>query len=38
MITLLIFVIFGAMVGLILYELVDQVQGSAHRLQDRYHD
>ena len=30
--------IFGAMTRLIIYELVDELRGSSHKLTDRYHE
>lgn len=31
-------IIFSAMIGLILFELVDEVRGSTAKLVDRYHE
>ncbi|CDG82226.1 hypothetical protein GJA_1582 [Janthinobacterium agaricidamnosum NBRC 102515 = DSM 9628] len=30
--------IFGAMISFIAYELIDEMRGSAQKLQDRYHE
>lgn len=38
MFSLLVMGIFGGMVGLVLYELVEEVHGSKLDLQDRYHE
>lgn len=38
MITLLLYGIFGGVVGLVLYELIEEIHDGAHRLQDRYHE
>lgn len=36
--TLLTVGMFGGMIVLVLYELVQEMQGSKHKLIDRYHD
>ncbi|MET3131304.1 hypothetical protein AAKU55_001563 [Oxalobacteraceae bacterium GrIS 1.11] len=38
MFTVLIIGIFGAMIGLIIYEVVDELRGSSQKLMDRYHE
>lgn len=38
MLSILFMAIFGGMVGLVLYELVEEVHGSALDLRDRYHE
>jgi|CXWL01.1.fsa_nt_gi hypothetical protein len=38
MISLMVFAVFGAMVGLVAFELVEEVRGGKHKLQDRYHE
>lgn len=38
MLSMLVMAIFGGMVGLVLYELVDEVHGSQLDLHDRYHE
>jgi len=38
MITLLTMAIFGGMIALVVYEIVQEVQGSKHKLNDRYHE
>ena len=38
MFTLLTIGIFGGMICLIIYELVDELRGSKHKLTDRYHE
>ena len=38
MLNMLVIAILGGMVGLILYELVDEVRGGSHELHDRYHE
>jgi hypothetical protein len=38
MFTLLTMGIFGGMIALVVYELVQETQGSKHRLTDRYHE
>lgn len=35
---LLVIGIFGAMISLIIYEVVDELRGSTHKLEDRYHE
>ncbi|WP_267878020.1 hypothetical protein [Duganella aceris] len=36
--TLLTMGIFGGMIALVVYELVQEMQGSKHKLMDRYHE
>lgn len=38
MLSLWVIAIFGGMVGLVLYELVEEVRGGANQLHDRYHE
>ena len=38
MLNVLLIAIFGAMIGLVAYELVDEVRGGADKLHDRYHE
>lgn len=38
MFSMLVMAIFGGTVGLVLYELVEEVHGSKLDLQDRYHE
>jgi hypothetical protein len=38
MLSLWVIAILGGMVGLVLYELVEEVRGGAHQLHDRYHE
>ena len=38
MITLLTMAIFGGMIALVVYEIVQEVGGSKHKLNDRYHE
>jgi hypothetical protein len=38
MLSMLIIAILGGMVGLVLYELVEEVRGGSHELHDRYHE
>ncbi|CUI08771.1 hypothetical protein [Massilia antarctica] len=38
MLSMFVMAIFGGMVGLVLYELVEEVHGSALDLRDRYHE
>lgn len=38
MFSMLVIAMFGGMVGLVLYELVEEVHGSKLDLQDRYHE
>jgi hypothetical protein len=38
MLNMLVLAILGGMVGLVLYELVDEVRGGSHELHDRYHE
>ncbi len=38
MLSMLVIAILGGMVGLVLYELVDEVRGGSHELHDRYHE
>ncbi len=38
MLSLWVVAILGGMVGLILYELVEEVRGGSHQLHDRYHE
>lgn len=35
---LLVIGIFGAMISLIVYEVIDELRGSRHKLEDRYHE
>jgi hypothetical protein len=36
--TLLTMGIFGGMISLVVYELVQEMRGSKHKLMDRYHE
>jgi hypothetical protein len=36
--TLLTMGIFGGMIALVVYELVQEMRGSKHKLMDRYHE
>ena len=36
--TLLTMRIFGGMIALVVYELVQEMRGSKHKLMDRYHE
>ena len=38
MFSMLVVAIFGGMVGLVLYELVQEVRGGSRDLHDRYHE
>ena len=38
MLSLLVMAILGGMVGLVLYELVQEVRGGSKELHDRYHE
>jgi len=38
MVTLLAMAIFGGMIALVVYEIVQEVSGSKHKLNDRYHE
>ncbi len=38
MLTLFTMGIFGGMIALVIYELVEEMRGSKHKLQDRYHE
>jgi hypothetical protein len=38
MLSLWVIAILGGMVGLIAYELVEEVRGGKHQLHDRYHE
>ncbi len=38
MLSMLVIAMLGGLVGLVLYELVEEVRGGAHRLEDRYHE
>ena len=38
MLNMLVMAILGGMVGLVLYELVEEVRGGSHELHDRYHE
>ncbi len=38
MFTLLTIGIFGGMIALIVYELIEESRGSHHKLSDRYHE
>ena len=38
MLSLLVFAMLGGMVGLVVYELVEEVRGGKHQLNDRYHE
>ena len=38
MLAMFVVAIFGGMVGLVVYELVQEIRGSAHQLHDRYHE
>jgi len=38
MLSMFVLAIFVAMAGLVLYELVEEVRGGKHRLEDRYHE
>lgn len=38
MLSMFVMAIFGGMVGLVLYELVEEVHGSKLNLHDRYHE
>jgi hypothetical protein len=38
MLSLWVLAMFGGMVGLVIYELVQEVHGGRHQLHDRYHE
>ena len=38
MLSMLVIAILGGMVGLVVYELVEEVRGGSHDLHDRYHE
>ena len=38
MFSMLVIAILGSMVGLIIFELVQEVRGSSHELHDHYHE
>ena len=38
MLSMLVIGILGGMVGLVIYELVEEVRGGKHELRDRYHE
>jgi hypothetical protein len=38
MLSMFVIAMMGGMVGLVLYELIQEVQGGSDRLQDRYHE
>ena len=38
MLTLFTMGIFGGMIALVIYELVEEMRGSKHKLHDRYHE
>jgi hypothetical protein len=38
MVTLFVIALLGGMAGLVVYELIQEVQGGSHRLHDRYHE
>lgn len=38
MLSMLVIGILGGMVGLVIFELVDEVRGGKHELHDRYHE
>jgi hypothetical protein len=38
MLSMFVIAILGGMVGLVLYELVEEVRGGTHQLHDRYHE
>jgi hypothetical protein len=38
MLSMLVVAILGGMVGLVIYELVEEVRGGSHKLHDRYHE
>ena len=38
MFTLLTMGIFGGMIALVVYELIQETKGSKHKLMDRYHE
>jgi hypothetical protein len=38
MLTLFTMGIFGGMIALVIYELVEEMRGSKHKLEDRYHE
>ena len=38
MLSMFVIAILGGMVGLVLYELVEEVRGGKHDLHDRYHE
>jgi hypothetical protein len=38
MLSMFVIAILGGMVGLVLYELIEEVRGGAHQLHDRYHE
>lgn len=38
MFTLLAMGIFGGMIALVVYEIIEETRGSKHKLNDRYHE
>jgi len=38
MLSMFVIAILGGMVGLVLYELIEEVRGGTHQLHDRYHE
>ena len=38
MFSMLVIAIMGSMVGLVLYELIEEIRGSKHQLHDHYHE
>jgi hypothetical protein len=38
MFSMLVIGILGSMVGLVLYELIDEIRGSKNKLHDHYHE
>ncbi len=38
MLAIFVIAVFGAMIGLVAYELVDEARGGSNELHDRYHE
>jgi hypothetical protein len=38
LISMFVIAILGGMVGLVLFELIEEVRGGSHQLHDRYHE
>ncbi len=38
MLSMFVIAILGGMVGLVLYELIEEVRGGTHQLHDHYHE